>query len=159
MGFGPPEGDELVASVLRTARSMGAMSFALPGRDGDYSVETFSPDPFLHQEMIELLYHTLWETVHVFFEHGGTASDAGQASFLYPFLGRGQQQTETVLEEVAASIQMKVADDACLRARVASSSGCLFLSILAWSRAILNRASTTAVLNAGSSARRVQNSV
>ena len=91
MGFGPPEGDARVASALEAARKIGAMTFALPGREGDYFVECFSPDPFLHQEMIEILYHTLWETVHVFLEHGELASEAGDASFLYPFLGGGRR--------------------------------------------------------------------
>src|SRR5271170_7323170 len=38
MGFGPPEGDGDVAETLREARSHGAMTFALPGGDGSYSV-------------------------------------------------------------------------------------------------------------------------
>ena len=69
MGFGPPEGDPDVQAALNEARTRGALTFALPGRDADYSVEASSPDPFVHQEMLEILYHTLWETVHVFFEH------------------------------------------------------------------------------------------
>ena len=48
-------------------------------------------DPFIHQEMIEILYHTLWETVHVFFEHRELGHDAGDAGFLYPFLGQQKQ--------------------------------------------------------------------
>ena len=50
-------------------------------------------DPFLHQEMIEILYHTLWETVHVFFEHRELGHDVGAAGFLYPFLGQEKQST------------------------------------------------------------------
>ena len=44
----------------------------------------------MHQEMIEILYHTLWETVHVFFEHRELGHDVGDAGFLYPFLGQRQ---------------------------------------------------------------------
>lgn len=151
MGFGPPGGDSEVERALTLVRDRGAMTFALPGRTGDYAVEQFSADPFLHQEMIELLYHTLWETVHVFFEHGGTASDAGQASFLYPFLGSGQQQTETVLEEVAASILMKVADDACLRARVASEEAdAITNAALALANSVLNGGKLILFGNGGS---------
>ncbi len=51
-------------------------------------------DPFMHQEMIEILYHTLWETVHVFFEHRELGHDAGEAGFLYPFLGQEKQSTD-----------------------------------------------------------------
>ena len=62
------------------------MTFALPGRAGDYAVQIDAP-AFVHQELIEILYHTLWETVHVFFEHRELGLDAGPAGFLYPFLG------------------------------------------------------------------------
>jgi D-sedoheptulose 7-phosphate isomerase len=70
---------------------------------------------------MEILYHTLWETVHVFFEHHELGHDVGAAAFLYPFLGRSSAQpSETeLLEQVAASIAMKVDDDGELRARVA----------------------------------------
>jgi D-sedoheptulose 7-phosphate isomerase len=70
----------------------------------------------MHQEMVEILYHTLWETVHVFFEHRELGHDVGEAEFLYPFLGRGQSRVP--IDEVAQSILMKVADDAALRATV-----------------------------------------
>jgi D-sedoheptulose 7-phosphate isomerase len=73
----------------------------------------------MHQEMIEILYHTLWETVHVFFEHRELGHDVGESEFLYPFLGRQKQGTDDLIREVANSIQMKVHDDAKLRARIA----------------------------------------
>ncbi len=73
----------------------------------------------MHQELIEILYHTLWETVHVFFERRELGHDVGEASFLYPFLGQEKQDSSGVLNEVAASIQMKVQEDAKLRAQVA----------------------------------------
>ena len=58
-------------------------------------------DPFMHQEMIEILYHTLWETVHVFFEHRELGHDVGDAGFLYPFLGTEKQGTDDLVDEVA----------------------------------------------------------
>jgi D-sedoheptulose 7-phosphate isomerase len=76
-------------------------------------------DPFIQQELTEVLYHTLWETVHVFFERRELGHDVGHAGFLYPFLGREKQPTGDVTAEVANSILMKVADDAKLRAQVA----------------------------------------
>lgn len=115
MGFGPPEGDAEVTRSLQLAASRGAMTFALPGPSGTYAVAAGNADPFLHQEMIEILYHTLWETVHVFLERRELGHDVGDSSFLYPFLGQEKQQTTGVLEEVAASIRMKAADDAKLR--------------------------------------------
>jgi D-sedoheptulose 7-phosphate isomerase len=119
MGFGPPEGDPEVWAALESARSRGAMTFALPGLEGSYAVGAATHDPFLHQEMIEILYHTLWETVHVFFEHRELGHEVGAAEFLYPFLGRQKQETGDMVAEVAGSIRMKVDDDAKLRAQAA----------------------------------------
>src|SRR5258705_7828127 len=85
MGFGPPEGDYEVWATLQEARMREAMTFALPGLEGSYAVEAATPDPFIHQEMIEILYHTLWESVHVFFEHRELGHDVGESAFLYPF--------------------------------------------------------------------------
>jgi D-sedoheptulose 7-phosphate isomerase len=119
MGFGPPEGDREVWAALEAASQRGAMTFALPGATGSYFAAPATRDPFIHQELIEVLYHTLWETVHVFFEHRELGHDVGEAGFLYPFLGKDKQETFDVIAEVADSIQMKVRDDAALRARVA----------------------------------------
>jgi D-sedoheptulose 7-phosphate isomerase len=119
MGFGPPEGDPEVWDALDVARQRGAMTFALPGVHGSYFTTAATNDPFIHQELIEILYHTLWETVHVFFEHRELGHDVGEAGFLYPFLGKTKQETVDVVAEAAASIQMKVHDDTLLRERVA----------------------------------------
>ncbi len=119
MGFGPPEGDPEIQEALDVAGARGSMIFALPGSRGSYACEAVTPNPFIHQELIEILYHTLWETVHVFFEHRELGLDVGAAGFLYPFLGQEKQETGGVVDEVAASIEMKVADDAKLRTKVA----------------------------------------
>ncbi len=122
MGFGPPEGDEAVTRVLRHAAERGAQTFALPGSEGSYAVASPSADSFVHQEMIEVLYHTLWETVHVFFEHRERGhDDVGASGFLYPFLSGVKQETGgAVLDEVAASILLKAGDDEALREQVAA---------------------------------------
>jgi D-sedoheptulose 7-phosphate isomerase len=119
MGFGPPEGDDEVRSALEFAHARNALTFALPGSDASYSVEAFADDPFIHQETIEILYHTLWESVHVFLEHRELGHEVGEAGFLYPFLGQERQETRDLVSEVAASIRMKVQDDSRLRAQVA----------------------------------------
>ncbi|HEY8715784.1 MAG TPA: SIS domain-containing protein [Candidatus Acidoferrum sp.] len=119
MGFGPPEGDAEVWAALEVARQRGAMTFALPGSQGSYFVAPETQDAFLHQELIEILYHTLWESVHVFFDHHEMGHEVGDAGFLYPFLGKDKQQTVDVITEVTESIRMKVRDDAQLRERVA----------------------------------------
>jgi len=119
MGFGPPEGDAEVWATLQEAHRQGAMTFALPGIEGSYAVDAATEDPFMHQEIIEILYHTLWETVHVFFEHRELGHEVGASAFLYPFLGTEKQGTADIAAEVAASILMKAEDDAKLRAQVA----------------------------------------
>jgi D-sedoheptulose 7-phosphate isomerase len=120
MGFGPPAGDPEVGELLRAARARGALTFALPGDtgDADYAARP-SPDPFLHQELVEIVYHTLWETVHVFFEHRQMGHDAGASSFLYPFLGKEKQDTGGLVASVAASIVAKAEEDERLRGEVA----------------------------------------
>lgn len=123
MGFGPPDGDEEVLAALEWAHARGAMTFALPGfatTGASYSVAGATADPFMHQELVELLYHTLWETVHVFFEHRALGHEVGDAGFLYPFLGKGQGEARDLAGDVSSSIIMKVGDDARLRARVAA---------------------------------------
>src|SRR3984885_3530825 len=119
MGFGPPEGDPEVWATLQEAHRRDAMTFALPGIDGSYAVDAATQDPFMHQEMIEILYHTLWETVHVFFEHRELGHDVGESGFLYPFLGTEKQGTTGLVGEVASSILMKVRDDTRLRQQLA----------------------------------------
>ena len=119
MGFGPPEGDPEVWATLQQAHLRDAMTFALPGMEGSYALDVPTQDAFMHQEMIEILYHTLWETVHVFFEHRELGHDVGDAGFLYPFLGTEKQGTTDLVDEVASSILMKVHDDTELRNQVA----------------------------------------
>ena len=119
MGFGPPDGDPEVWASLQQAHGQDAMTFALPGVEGSYAVGAATHDPFMHQEIIEVLYHTLWETVHVFFEHRELGHEVGASGFLYPFLGTEKQATGDLVAEVASSILMKVHDDATLRAQVA----------------------------------------
>lgn len=121
MGFGPPEGDAAIADALRRTEAIGAQCFALPGEGGGYSVAAASPDPFVHQELIEILYHTLWETVHVFFEHRELGHEVGEAAFLYPFLGDAKQDTSGIVAQVASSIRAKAEDDERLRAVVAQA--------------------------------------
>ena len=104
-------------STRRHAR--GAMTFALPGTHGSYTLDPPSRDPFIHQELVEILYHTLWETVHVFFEHRELGLDVGDSAFLYPFLTETKQQTNDVVDVVAESIEVKAREDAMLRERAA----------------------------------------
>ena len=79
MGFGPPEGDPEVSAALRDGRDARRHDLRAAGRaKATIAASRQPPDPFLHQEVIEILYHTLWETVHVFFEHRELGHDVGR---------------------------------------------------------------------------------
>jgi len=85
------------------------LTIGFPG--GEWSFDPPSDDPFVRQELVETLYHVLWELVHVFFEHRGLLAgrddrpvhDTGASSFLYPFLSEAENDLEAVLADVAAS--------------------------------------------------------
>ena len=108
MGFAFPDRDGAVERALRMARERGALTFALAGEAGDYAFDLPDKDPFVAQEVFEVLYHMLWETVHVYFEHREQGHDVGASSFLYPFLGSQEQQLEEVVEEVQGSMLQKM---------------------------------------------------
>jgi D-sedoheptulose 7-phosphate isomerase len=71
--------------------------------------------------VFEVLYHVLWETVHVFFEHREQGHDVGNSSFLYPFLGKAEQGLEAVVEEVQGSMLQKMGETNRLRALAAET--------------------------------------
>lgn len=121
MGFSFPAGDGSVEQTLRMARERGAMTFALAGESGEYSFDLPDDDLFVSQEIFEVLYHMLWETVHVFFEHREQGHDVGASSFLYPMLGKGEQKLEKVVEEVQISMLQKMEEVNSMRAAVAEA--------------------------------------
>src|SRR3954464_14831347 len=97
----------------------GCLTIGFPAADADWSFEPPSEDPFVRQELVETLYHVLWELVHVFFEHRGLLSggvhDSGASSFLYPFLGEAAPDVDAVVADVAASVRMKSEEVIALR--------------------------------------------
>ena len=121
MGFTFSGRDEAVERTLRVAKERGALTFALAGEVGDYPFELPDEDPFVCQEVFEVLYHMLWETVHVYFEHREQGHDVGASSFLYPFLGSQEQQLEGVLEEVQGSMLQKMEEVNGMRAAAAGT--------------------------------------
>jgi D-sedoheptulose 7-phosphate isomerase len=121
MGFAFPERDEAVERALLVARERGALTFALAGEGADYPFDLPDGDPFVCQEVFEVLYHMLWETVHVYFEHREQGHDVGASSFLYPFLGREEQALESVVEEVQGSMLQKTEEVNGMRAAVAQT--------------------------------------
>jgi D-sedoheptulose 7-phosphate isomerase len=121
MGFSFPGRDEAVERTLRIAKERGTLTFALVGEVGDYPFTLPDEDPFVAQEVLEVLYHMLWETVHVYFEHREQGHDVGASSFLYPFLGSQEQQLEKVVEEVQGSMLQKLEEVNSMRAALADT--------------------------------------
>jgi D-sedoheptulose 7-phosphate isomerase len=119
IGFGAGE----VADALALARDRGALTVAFAPVGADWEFPAPSEDPFVCQEIVETLYHVLWELVHVFFDHRGLLEgremrprhDAGGSSFLYPFLGEDEHDLEAVVDDVRRSVLAKAADVGALR--------------------------------------------
>ena len=127
------EGGPLIAQLALTAEPgdivmvfdgpmppvAGCLTIGFPSTEADWSFDPPSQDPFVRQELVETLYHVLWELVHVFFEHRGLLSgrthDTGASAFLYPFLGEAAPDVEAVVADVAASVRMKSAEVIALR--------------------------------------------
>jgi D-sedoheptulose 7-phosphate isomerase len=101
---------------IALARDRGSLTVAYAGAGAEWEFEPPSPDPFVRQELSETHYHVLWELVHVFFEHQGSASRGGGASsFLYPFLEDRAGGAEDVVEDVRRSVLMKAEEVGELR--------------------------------------------
>jgi len=119
VAFGEGEAAATVAELA--ARGCLTLAFAPTGAQWEFAPAC--ADASIRQELVETLYHLLWELVHVFFEHRGllrgagprATGDAGRASFLYPFLTEAQDALEPVLEDVRRSVLMKAAEVAALR--------------------------------------------
>jgi D-sedoheptulose 7-phosphate isomerase len=133
VGFGPPEGDSSIRGALRGARARGAYALDFCGRaqretGADFAIGAVSDDEHVQQEIVEIVGHLLYESVHVFLEHRQRAHDvdAGAAAFLYPFLSGGAQpnraadEAADLLAAVRTSILQKAGDAETLRERVAA---------------------------------------
>jgi D-sedoheptulose 7-phosphate isomerase len=118
MGFGADCED-----AVAVARGRGCLTIAFAPAGAEWEFEPPRTDPDIRQELIETLYHVLWELVHVFFEHRGLlegrserrAHDAGASSFLYPFLDERESDLDAVLHDVRRSVLMKSAEVGALR--------------------------------------------
>jgi D-sedoheptulose 7-phosphate isomerase len=124
------EDDELRAT-LSLARARGCLTIAFDSLGAEWEFYAPGADPFIRQELVETLYHMVWELVHVFFEHRGLLEgrrdrvrhDAGGSSFLYPFLAEAEVDLDAVLEDVRASVLMKAVEVSELRERTIRVGG------------------------------------
>ncbi|HTU87604.1 MAG TPA: SIS domain-containing protein [Solirubrobacteraceae bacterium] len=118
MGFGADCED-----AVGLARERGCLTIAFAPVGAEWQFEPPTDDPCIRQELIETLYHVLWELVHVFFEHRGLLQgrserrvhDAGASSFLYPFLDERETDLDAVLDDVRRSVLMKADEIGALR--------------------------------------------
>jgi D-sedoheptulose 7-phosphate isomerase len=125
LAFGESSG---TVAALRVARERGCLTLAAARIGAEWELVPVEEDPFIVQELVETLYHVLWELVHVFLEHPGllegrserTVHDSGAASFLYPFLGQQEDDLEAVVADVRASVLLKAAEVAALREQTLS---------------------------------------
>ncbi len=121
-GIGNDESGE-TPEALALARRRGCLTIAFAAGGAEWEFEPPKRDPFVDQELIETLYHVLWELVHVFFEHrgllegreAGPVHDTGASSFLYPFLSEGEHDLDAVVDDVRRSILLKAEEVGALR--------------------------------------------
>ena len=156
MGFGTG-----VCEGLAAARARGCLTLGFePGCGAEHVLVAPAADPFAAQELVETLYHVLWELVHVFFEHRGLLSgrterrhhDAGSSAFLYPFLDERESALEPVLADVRASVLMKSAEVGELRAQTLGEGAGELASAAAALRERLRRGGKLLALGNGGSA-------
>jgi len=131
LAFGEPADGAALAHGIELARRRGCLTVAFAALGADEEYLPPSDDPFVRQELVETLYHVVWELVHVFFEHRGLlegraerrSHDAGAAGFLYPFLAESEHDLDAVLTDVAASVRIKSEEVGRLREQTLAGGG------------------------------------
>jgi D-sedoheptulose 7-phosphate isomerase len=112
-----------MTAAVALARDRGCLTIAFSALGAEWELEPPSEDRHVRQELIETLYHVLWELVHVFFDHRGLLAgrdaprvhDVGASGFLYPFLAEHEHELEPIVEDVRRSALMKAAEIGALR--------------------------------------------
>ncbi len=160
LAFGADEDGGAAASALALARDRGCLTIAFSPAGAEWEFEPPARDPYIRQELIETLYHVLWELVHVFFDHRGLLQgrsprrvhDAGASSFLYPFLDERESELEPVVEDVRRSVLIKANDIGALRAQTLTDNGAVLAAAAAALRASFERGGKLLALGNGGSA-------
>jgi D-sedoheptulose 7-phosphate isomerase len=123
IGFGAGEDDGEASAALAIARERRCLTLAFTAAGAEWEFEPPTEVPSIRQELVETLYHVLWELVHVFFEHRGLLEgrdarevhDAGASSFLYPFLAEREHDLDAVVDDVRRSVLAKAGEVGHLR--------------------------------------------
>ncbi|MDQ6731665.1 MAG: SIS domain-containing protein [Actinomycetota bacterium] len=126
VAFGTEDGDPETIAAVHAARQLGALTIAFGERSqAEHIFVAPGTDADVTQELVETLYHVLWELVHVFFDHQGLLAgraprrshDAGASGFLYPFLDQREDHLQPILADVARSVLAKSEETSELRAQ------------------------------------------
>ncbi|MBN1527907.1 MAG: SIS domain-containing protein [Thermoleophilaceae bacterium] len=160
IGFGAPEDGGEAAAAIGAARERGCLTLAFARAGAEWEFEPPSADASVRQELVETLYHVLWELVHVFFDHRGLLEgrearpvhDTGASSFLYPFLGEREHDLEAVVEDVRRSVLAKAEEVGVLRAQTLEENGAELLRAAEGLRRDLDAGGTLLALGNGGSA-------
>jgi len=160
IAFGTDEDGGEAASALELARARGCLTIAFSPAGAEWEPIPPSVDRFVRQELIETLYHVLWELVHVFFDHRGLlrgrderrTHDAGASSFLYPFLNESETELEPVVEDVRRSVLMKAQEIDELRAQTLTDNREALIAAAGALRAGFDQGGRMLVLGNGGSA-------
>ncbi len=158
-GVGRGDGGDAAAATA-IARGRGCLTIGFGGAGAEWEFEPPSTDPSVRQELVETLYHVLWELVHVFFEHRGLLAgrtqravhDAGASSFLYPFLAEQEHDLQSVLDDVAGSVLMKSAEIGRLREQTLRENADVLWAAAGETRAALEAGGKLLALGNGGSA-------
>ncbi|MGZ4193395.1 MAG: SIS domain-containing protein [Solirubrobacteraceae bacterium] len=160
MAFEAEAADGEAAAALAAARERGCLTIAFAAAGAEWEFAPPTADPAVAQELVETLYHVLWELVHVFFEHRGLLSgrsarrthDAGASSFLYPFLDEREDQLEPVVDDVRRSVLAKAAEIGALRAQTLTDNAAVLADAAAALRGVFQRGGRLLALGNGGSA-------
>jgi D-sedoheptulose 7-phosphate isomerase len=161
IAFGTDCDDGAGARALSLARGRGCLTIGFAPLSGaEWEFEPPASDPHIRQELVETLYHVLWELVHVFFEHRGLLEgrterrvhDAGASSFLYPFLAEREDDLESVVEDVRRSVLMKAREVGALREQTLTDNASVLVDGAAALRASCERGGKLLALGNGGSA-------
>jgi D-sedoheptulose 7-phosphate isomerase len=145
-------GDD-VAEAVGVARERGCLTVAFASVGAEWEFAPAVADPSIRQELVETLYHVLWELVHVFFDHlRVNTRGAGASSFLYPFLGERSDDLDAVVEDVRQSILLKADEVAALRAQTLTDNREELLAAAAGLRRDLDDGGQVLALGNGGSA-------
>jgi len=160
IGFGADEDGGACTRAIALARARGCLTIAFAPAGAEWEFLPPSADAALAQELVETLYHVLWELVHVFFEQRGllegaparAAHDAGAAGFLYPFLAEPARALAPVIEDVSRSVTMKSQEIGALRAQTLSENSALLADAARVLRGRFERGGKLLALGNGGSA-------